>query len=75
MSNQMAQLQEATIKAHCKSAAHADDRPRSSARWPSRRFGRRRAISDIWKLYCWPRSKSGNATRLSGESRKLICRE
>ena len=62
MSNPMVQLQEATIKAQCK-----------TLRWRSRRFARSRAISDISKHYCWPRSKSANATRLNAASGTHIC--
>ena len=75
MSNQMAQLQEATIKAAVQDAADADDRLAVRHAWRSRRFARSRATSGIWKHCCWPRSKSGNATRSNGASRKRICRE
>ena len=73
MSNQLAQLQEATIKQQCKALRM----PMIAAQFGSlaeQAVRRRRLTSAIWK-HCWrPRSKSGNGTRLSGGSKKRICR-
>ncbi len=75
MSNPMVQLQEATIKAQCKTlrmpmvASQFGTLAEQAIREKQSRYRISRSTT------VWPRSKSGNATRSNAESRKLICRE